>query len=127
MADRDLDAVVGWFELDLQKLRDHSRRDFQYQPLPRFPVAWRDVAVVVDRSKMARELEITIRKAGGEFLISVLPFDVFESEKLGANKKSVAFRIEFLHPERSLADDEVDRWMTAIVKHLETEHSAQQR
>lgn len=127
MSKRDIEAPVGWFEFDLAKMRNAVAAELKYKPLPRFPIAWRDLALLVDRDKTAADLEATIRKAGGEYLTTVRPFDLFEGKKLGENKKSLAFRVEFSHPERSLEAEEVDGWMAAIVKLLETEQGGQLR
>jgi phenylalanyl-tRNA synthetase beta chain len=124
MSKRDIDAAVGWFELDLALLKQGVRAEVQYKPLPRFPIAWRDLALLVDRGIKAGELQVTINEAGGEFLEGVRAFDLYEGKKLGENKKSLAFRLEFSHPERSLGTEEVDGWMAAIVKALEGKHGA---
>jgi phenylalanyl-tRNA synthetase beta chain len=127
MTKLDIDAPVGWFEFDLALLQQGMHADVKYRPLPRFPIAWRDLALLVERDKFAADLEATIAAAGGEFLTSVRPFDLFEGKKLGENKKSLAFRIEFFHPDRSLETEEVDGWIAAIVKRLVAEHGAQLR
>ena len=125
MAKRDIDAEVGWFELDLGLLSTHRRDEVKYVPLPRFPISWRDLAIVVDESVSAAELTSTIRRVGGEFLVHVEPFDEFRSaEKLGAQKKSLAIRLEFSHPQRSLEAEEVDGWMRDVVERLKAEHGA---
>ena len=124
MAKRDVDAPVGWFELDLGLLFKHRRDGVKYKPLPRFPISWRDLAIVVDEGIPALDIVGSIRKAAGEFLVRVEPFDVFRSEKLGQNKKSLAIRLDFSHPQRSLEADEVDGWMKTIVAQLQAEHNA---
>jgi len=120
----DIDADVLWFELDLTVLARHRKSKFQFEPLPRFPLAWRDLAVVVDTSVEYSALSDTIRNAAGEYLTSVWPFDVFVSDKLGVGKKSLAIRLEFLHPDRSLDASEVDGWMNSIIKALSERHGA---
>lgn len=124
MAERNIDAPVGWIELDIERLFEFRRGQSKYSPLPRFPISWRDLAIVVDESLPAGEILNTIRSAGGECLVRVEPFDVFRSEKLGANKKSLAIRLEFSHPQRSLEAEEVDDWMRGIVRRLESQHGA---
>jgi phenylalanyl-tRNA synthetase beta chain len=125
MAKRDIDAPVGWFELDLGLLFKHSRYEVRYEPLPRFPASWRDLAIVVDEAISAGQISAVIREAGGEFLTRVEPFDLFRStEKLGPDKKSLAIRVDFSHPQRSLETEEVDGWIKAIVAKLQTECGA---
>lgn len=120
----DIDAPVAWFEIDLGILVENRQKEFAFQQLPRFPIAWRDLAVVLDNETQFADLVKTVRGAGGEFLASVWPFDVFVSDKLGQGKKSVAFRLEFQHPDRSLDAAEVDAFIHSIVTQLQHVHSA---
>jgi phenylalanyl-tRNA synthetase beta chain len=125
MAKRDIDAPVGWFELDLGLLFQRQRPGVKYEPLPRFPVSWRDLAIVVSESVAAEELLKVIRAAAGECLVRAEPFDIFRNpEKLGPEKKSLAIRLDFSHPQRSLEADEVDEWMHNIVNRLQTDCGA---
>lgn len=127
MSKRDIDAPVGWFVLDLTAVAGLNLSAASYTALPRFPLSWRDLAVVVDEAIPAAELTDTIRAAGGAFLLRVTPFDVFRGEKLGAGKKSIALRLDFSHPERSLESAEVDGWMDAVIRGLKQNHSAELR
>lgn len=124
---RDIDAPVAWFELDLGLMAQSRSSDFAFQTLPRFPTAWRDLSVIVDKTVPFAELAVTAREAGGPTLLKVWPFDVFVSDKLGTGKKSVAFRLEFLHPDRSLDAAEVDAAIQSIVSKLQQRHSASLR
>lgn len=120
----DIDADVAWFELDLEILQNHIRPDLQFRPLPKFPIAWRDLAVVVNSDISFADLSATIRQSAGSLLSGLWPFDVFVSDKLGPGKKSVAVRLEFLHPERSLDASEVDSFIQNIITSLQQKHSA---
>lgn len=120
----DIDAPVAWFELDLGVVVENRSSEFIFEQLPRFPLAWRDLAVVVDQEVPYAELAKSVRASGGQYLSSVWPFDVFVSDKVGTGKKSVAFRLEFLHPERSLDAAEVDAAIQSIVSKLQQDHSA---
>jgi len=120
----DIDTDVAWFELDLGVMVDHQKSDFRFEPLPKFPIAWRDLAVVVDNEVSYADLAATIRASAGSLLSSLWPFDVFVSDKLGAGKKSVAIRLEFLHPDRSLDAAEVDGFIQNVLSSLQQKHSA---
>ncbi len=125
MSKRDIDAPVGWFELDLGLLLKHRREEVKYAPLPRFPISWRDLAMVVDESVAAGDVVKVIRQHGGDYLVRTEPFDIFRNaEKLGPQKKSLAIRLDFSHPQRSLEAEEVDEWMRTIVSHLQTDCGA---
>jgi phenylalanyl-tRNA synthetase beta chain len=54
-------------------------------------------------------------------------FDIFESEKLGAGKKSLAVNFTFLDEEKTLTDKEIDGWMQKIMQNLEKEIGAEIR
>ena len=54
-------------------------------------------------------------------------FDVFESEKLGAGKKSFAVSFTFLDEEKTLTDKEIDGMMSRIMTTMEKELSAEIR
>ncbi|MBU0509623.1 phenylalanine--tRNA ligase subunit beta [bacterium] len=124
MAKSGIDADVGWLELDLGIVSTARSSDIEYMPLPRFPISWRDIAVVVDETVPVGDLLATIRLQGGEFLRRTEPVDLFRGEKLGPGKKSVAIRVEFAHPERSLESAEVDEWMKQITEALQARQGA---
>ncbi len=124
MRSRDIDADVAWLELDVGVISEVRQPTLQYRQLPKFPISWRDIAVVVDEPVTAADLLTTIRDIGGEYLSRVEPIDLFRGEKLGAGKKSVAIRIEFTHPERSLESVEVDQWMNRIIEGLKVRQGA---
>ena len=72
-------------------------------------------------------LEKTIRTIRLDKLKDMQLFDVFESEKLGAGKKSFAVSFTFLDEEKTLTDKEIDGMMTRIMTTMEKELSAEIR
>jgi phenylalanyl-tRNA synthetase beta chain len=115
------------FELDFEALSETAVLRANYHPLPRYPAASRDIAVVVDRSVSAGDLAATIRDAGGAFLESVRVFDVYMGERLGADKKSVALALVYRHGERTLTDEEVTGAHERVTAALAERHSAELR
>ena len=127
MARCEIDAPVGWIELDLGVIFTLRHDERKYVPLPRFPISWRDIAVVVDEDVTASDLVGAIRQHGGPCLVRAEPFDVYRGEKLGVRKKSVAIRLEFSHPDRSLESAEVEEWVTTVLQGLKSAHGANLR
>ena len=126
----DLAGAVYAFELDLDTLLEQASLHPTYQPLPRFPAAERDVAVVVADTDdfSAARLTMEIKRVGGESLESVTPFDVYtDPEQIGSGRKSIAFRLVFRAPDRTLTDEELDAVMSAIHSYLEEEIGAEVR
>ena len=115
------------FELDFDALAEAAELRANYDPLPRFPAASRDIAVVVDRAVPAGALVATSREAGGEFLESVRVFDVYMGERLGADKKSVALALVYRHGERTLTDEEVTAAHARVTEALAAQHGAELR
>jgi phenylalanyl-tRNA synthetase beta chain len=66
-----------------------------------------DIAVVVDEDVPAAEVERIVRQAAGELLDRLQIFDVFRGEQVAEGRKSLALRLEFRSPERTLTDEDV--------------------
>lgn len=115
------------FEIAFETLLKNDRPDTVYKSLPRFPSTTRDIALVVNRDVLAADLNDAIREAGGPLLDSVQLFDVYEGSHVDKDKKSMAFSLKFLHPERTLTDDEVNAAYEKVIKTCEKKFDAQLR
>jgi phenylalanyl-tRNA synthetase beta chain len=86
----------------------------------RFPPVRRDVAFFVPESVAHRELESVLRRSGGDWLASLELFDVYTGSGTPQGMKSLAFALQFQHPERTLAESEVqgiqDQMSAAVAK-----------
>ncbi len=91
----------------------------QYKPLPKFPATARDFAFVCDRSLEVGLLEETARKAAGKLIESIELFDIYTGDKIGNDKKSVAYRFTFRAPDHTLTDEEVSKATDKILAALE--------
>jgi phenylalanyl-tRNA synthetase beta chain len=78
-----------------------------------------DIAVVVDEDVLAAEVEAAVARGAGDLLERVSLFDVYRGEQLGEGKKSLALRLEFRAPDRTLTDEEVAERRVAIERELE--------
>jgi phenylalanyl-tRNA synthetase beta chain len=104
-----------------------SQQVTSIQPIPRFPAVQRDLAMIVPRELRWEKVEEAVQKTKFPKLQSIKLFDIFENEKLGAGKKSIAVNFIFLDPEKTLTDKEIDGWMNRIMSTLETELQAEIR
>ena len=75
--------------------------------------------MVIDEKVEVGEIEKIIQKKSKKLLEEAKLFDVYRSEKLGENKKSVAYSLKFRVPDRTLKDEEVNSVMKEIVAELE--------
>jgi phenylalanyl-tRNA synthetase beta chain len=95
--------------------------------IPKYPSVQRDLAMVVAKDLAWEQVQQTVQKIKLNKLQDIKLFDIFESEKLGANKKSVAVNFTFLDEEKTLTDKEIDGWMTKIMAGLEKDLQAEIR
>ncbi len=104
-----------------------SKAKLEYKEIPRFPAVERDLAIVIEKSISYAEVEKTISNARVGRLKAVSLFDVFESEKIGAGKKSMALNFIFQDDEKTLVDKETEKMMDTLIQALEKQLSAEIR
>jgi phenylalanyl-tRNA synthetase beta chain len=92
-----------------------------------YPPVLEDIALVVDASLPAAEVEAMILQTGGTALTEVRLFDVYQGEQIGKGKKSLAYSLTYQAEDRTLTDKEVARLRNKIVGRLERELGAQLR
>jgi phenylalanyl-tRNA synthetase beta chain len=114
LASWDLPERTSAMELDLDLLG----MDPAPVPAPHistFPVATQDVALVVDASVPAIEVESALREGAGELLESLRLFDVYRGAQVGAGRASLAYTLRFRAPDRTLTVEEVSALREAAV------------
>jgi phenylalanyl-tRNA synthetase beta chain len=121
------DRVVLAGEVDVEVLQTVTPGGFTYTPVPRFPAALRDIAVVVDEKTPAETVAAEIRAGGGDLLQQVRLFDLYRGESIPAGTKSLAYALSYQAPDRTLTDKEVDRAHKKIEDRLKHRLKAQIR
>jgi phenylalanyl-tRNA synthetase beta chain len=104
-----------------------SAKKITYQEVSKFPAVQRDLAIVVDRAVTFNAVEDAVEKLKIPKLQQMHLFDVFESEKLGHDKKSMAVSFTFLDEEKTLTDKEIDGMMNRLIQSFEKELTAEVR
>ena len=110
-------AELNWDYLALQFNQQRS----VIREIPRFPAVQRDLALIAPRSLTWEQIQSTVQKIRIESLQDIKLFDIFESDKLGVDKKSMAVNFTFQNMERTLTDKEIEGWMNKILTNLEKE------
>ncbi|MCQ2362784.1 MAG: phenylalanine--tRNA ligase subunit beta [Acidaminococcaceae bacterium] len=123
----DLQEESFVLEMELAPLVQFATRIPKYSHMPKFPGMQRDISVVVPAGVTDAELETVIRKHGGELLKDVVVFDLFTSDKIGADKKSLAFKLYYQAEDRTLTDGEVDASMKQILAKVAEEYEGKLR
>jgi phenylalanyl-tRNA synthetase beta chain len=119
-----LDGVWGAFELDLDALAVAAPQVVGFEEVSPYPEVRQDLAFVVDEEVPAAEILAAIREAAGELLRELEVFDEYRGEQTGEGKRSLAFRLAFGSPERTLTDEDVAPVRASIVDELATRFGA---
>ncbi len=114
-------------EFELKALLAQYKRYFTTTGVPVFPPVLEDIAVIVDESVPATEVDRLIRQGGGKLLVGVRLFDIFHGEQIGAGKKSLAYSLTYQAADHTLSTDEAAQIRGRIVRRLEQSLGAKLR
>jgi phenylalanyl-tRNA synthetase beta chain len=123
----DLRETPSVAEVDLDALLELTTFGKSFAELPRFPATDRDIAIVVDEGVAWEQILKTVRSTDVPHLRSVEFFDLYRGKSIGPGRKSIAFRMVFQSPERTLTNEEVNEHRDAIVAQLTEELAAKLR
>ncbi|MCH9614919.1 MAG: Phenylalanine--tRNA ligase beta subunit [Chlamydiia bacterium] len=110
-----IEFPVYFAEIDLHAFTLPEKR---MSPLPQFPAVERDWTVTLERETPIGIIEAALSDIRSKLLASAHLIDLFESEKLGADKKNATFRFNYRHEKKTLKTEDVDREHSRIVDHL---------
>ncbi len=98
-----------------------------YTEVPKFPAVARDLAIVLDTTVSYKQVQDATEQLKNSALQSFGLFDIFESEKLGAGKKSFALNFTFQLQDRTLTDVEIEQMMKQLMDTYKNKLNAQIR
>ncbi|TFD92467.1 phenylalanine--tRNA ligase subunit beta [Jeotgalibacillus sp. R-1-5s-1] len=126
--EKELDLKETYvFEVKLESVYAHDAEPLKYSAIPRYPSITRDIALVTDRTVNAGTLETIIKEAGGKLLKSVQLFDLYEGDRMEEGKKSLAFSLLYMDPERTLTDEEVGNVHNRVLEAVKEKAGAELR
>ncbi|HKB36878.1 MAG TPA: hypothetical protein VKD72_10515, partial [Gemmataceae bacterium] len=105
-------------EFDLHAILKAVPERYTYTPVPRFPAALRDIAVIVDESVTAEQVVKEIFAAGKPLLTQAWLFDVYRGESIAAGTKSLAYALTYQADDRTLNDKEIEKAHKKIEERL---------
>ncbi|MFZ2097496.1 MAG: phenylalanine--tRNA ligase subunit beta [Anaerolineales bacterium] len=124
--DFSLNSILA-ADLNLDLLISLIPDRYEVQPVSIFPPVLEDLALVVDEVTPAEQVADVIRQAGGRLVTDITLFDVYRSEQIGKNKKSLAYSITYQATDKTLTDKDVAQVRGRIIHRLEQELGAQLR
>jgi phenylalanyl-tRNA synthetase beta chain len=110
------------------RIMEFSRSNkIQYIEVNKFPSVNRDISIVVNKAINYAQVENTCKNLRISRLTNIRLFDVFESDKLGNDKKALALNLIFSDQEKTLTDKDVESMMNKIIAAFETDLGAEIR
>ena len=120
----DIEQDVFCFEFNIDLLKQIPAKLKTFLELNKFPKVFRDFAFVFDKTIKYSDVKEYIKEKGSDILKKVEIFDLFESDKLGQGKKSMAFSLEFYSNERTLTEEEVEKDFNNLIVQIEKKFNA---
>ncbi len=114
-------------EINLDKLLAKKTGKMKYKEFSKFPSVKKDIAVLVDKTVLAQDMQKVIKANGGKLLLGSKVFDVYTGKGISEGKESIAFSVELGASDRTLTDEEITNVMTKIVEGLEKKCGAELR
>jgi len=93
----------------------------RYAALPTTPAAEFDLALLVPDGTTVAMVEGVLRNSGGDILERVALFDEYRGEGVPDGMRSLAWRLTFRDPVRTLRDKEIEGRRQKVLKSLESE------
>jgi len=122
-----LSQKVVLFDLDFEKLAKLASEEHEFRPIPKYPSAVRDLAILVPPQVKVEEVLNVIEITGGTLVRDIDLFDIYEGEELPEGKKNLAFHLIYQAQDRTLSSKEIDQLHQKIIKTLESEPEWQVR
>jgi phenylalanyl-tRNA synthetase beta chain len=124
----DIKQEVFFVDLNFELLLSlcEKKRIF-YEETAKFPSVQRDIAIIVDKAVSYKAVEEVVNEERVSMIKNMRLFDVFENEKLGADKKSLAINFTFSNEEKTLTDKETDAIINRLITGFEKKLGAEIR
>ena len=122
-----IDTRVYVLEMNISKVTKYSKLTKKYTEVPKFPAVERDIAITVNEEIEVGSVLNVINKKAKKILESATLFDIYRDEKLGLNKKSLAFALIFRNKNKTLEENEISKVMGEITDALEKTFEAELR
>ena len=124
----DISSPVYICSINLDLLKNYyTCKNIDYNRINSFPSINRDISILLNVKYPNEEIEKNIYKNGGDKLVNVNLFDLYEGENLPKNTRSMGYALTFRSNEKTLTDIEIDRIMLKIINKLKINFKAIQR
>ncbi|HPC56520.1 MAG TPA: phenylalanine--tRNA ligase subunit beta [Caldisericia bacterium] len=116
-----IEQKIYVFNLNFEKLLNYTNIKTYYKEIPKYPSLTFDISMIINKNIKTSDVLKILKEEGDEILYKILLFDVYEDEKIGKNKKSLAFSLIFNSNIKTLKDSDVFPIIERIEKRIEKE------
>jgi phenylalanyl-tRNA synthetase beta chain len=103
-------------EINLDGLLQKKVGKMKYKEISKFPGIKKDLAFVVNKNAISKDIEKVIKSAGGSLLTNIEVFDVYTGINIGIDKKSIAYSLTFEDMKKTLTDEEINNIIDKIIE-----------
>jgi phenylalanyl-tRNA synthetase beta chain len=113
--------------IEIEKLFKYINNDIKYIELPKYPSVERDIAFIVDSKILSSDIIKEIIEINKDIVENVELFDVYESEQIGKNNKSLAYSVKLRSLDHTLNEKEITDFMDNLIQMLDNKFNAKIR
>jgi phenylalanyl-tRNA synthetase beta chain len=114
----EINGKAYLFEIDFEQMVKWAGEGKRFQLLPKFPAVYRDLSLVVNEALEVKRVAEAIRDFQQPFIDEVNLFDVYRGAPIPEEKKGVSYRIRYQANDRTLTDEEVNRYHEKVILQL---------
>ncbi len=114
-----IESNVFAFQLNMDKIADLATSKTEYKKISKFPTAVKDLSVLVPTDVRYEKVLDVVKSIGGELLINIELFDMYEGEKIPKNTKNLGLRFLFQAEDKTLTKEEINNLLKKIISSLE--------
>ena len=119
---------VFFADINWDKLTTIAKKiKIEFSEISKYPEVHRDISMILDKNISYENVERLTKELNISKLVNIKLFDIFESEKLGGDKRSLAISFTFADKEKTLTDKEIDTMMNKIIVSYEKDLGAEIR
>jgi len=120
----DIQQEVFCYEFSINKLKIIKPKEKRFTELLKYPKISKDFAFIFDVNISYKEIEKFIREKASPLLKNIKLFDIFESDSLGKNNRSMAINLEYYDEKRTLKDEEVEKDFNYLIEEIKKHFNA---
>ncbi len=120
-------ASVRWPALVARVRAQGTKERLIYQEISRFPEVRRDLSLVLDKQTPFSDVAAITQKASNQLVKEVNVFDIYEGDRIGANKKAYALSFILQDQDKTLTDKQISKTMNKLMRTLEQALNAEIR